>query len=311
MTRVPLLIKPRGSTRQATEPAQKSLIVTADDFGFSRAVNAGIIRAHREGVLTATSLMVTGAARDEAARLAREHSALDVGLHLVVCRGRAVLERQHLAGIVDAQNEFAENPTLAGMRYFFNRQVQSMLRDEIRAQIELHLALIGQLNHLDGHLNFHVHPAIAAILVEMIEEYGIRSIRLPREAVFTTLALARNNAPRKLVEAVIFRTLSRRARRLFASKGVQSSNWLFGLHQSGHLTEAYVAGVIARLPPGLTEFYFHPAESEGEEASSAAARREVAILTSSRIREALTLGGITLTNFAEVSPPSERQRGRQ
>ena len=69
----------------------KRLIVNGDDFGFSREVNAGIIRAHREGILTSTSLMVAEAARDEAAALAKENPALDVGLHLVVCMGRSVL----------------------------------------------------------------------------------------------------------------------------------------------------------------------------------------------------------------------------
>ncbi len=71
--------------------AARAVIVTADDFGFSREVNAGIIRAHREGILTATSLMVAAAARDEAAALARENPKLDVGLHLVVCRGHSAL----------------------------------------------------------------------------------------------------------------------------------------------------------------------------------------------------------------------------
>ncbi|HXR24730.1 MAG TPA: ChbG/HpnK family deacetylase, partial [Candidatus Binataceae bacterium] len=71
--------------------AARAVIVTADDFGYSREVNAGIIRAHREGILTATSLIVSAAARDEAAVLARENPNLDVGLHLVVCRGRSAL----------------------------------------------------------------------------------------------------------------------------------------------------------------------------------------------------------------------------
>lgn len=281
--------------------AEKTVIVTADDFGLSREVNAGVLRAYREGVLTGTSLMVTGAARDEAAALARENPALDVGLHLVVCRGRAVLNRENLLGIVNAHREFATNPTLAGMRYFFNRRIQTLLRDEIRAQIELHLKLIGYLNHLDGHLNFHVHPAIADILAKLIDEYTIQCIRLPREPVFTTLALARDNAPRKLVEAAIFRVLSRRARGLFASKGAQSTDWLFGLHQSGNLTEDYVAGIIARLPRGLTEMYFHPVDDVGAKPSFAEVRREVAILTSPRIREAFTSAQVTLTNFAALA----------
>src|ERR1700674_5214547 len=105
----------------STLPSARAVIVTADDFGFSREVNAGIIRAHREGILTAASLMVAAAARDEAVGLARENPNLDVGLHLVVCRGHSVLSFDRLAGIVDAAGNFAGNPVAAGMRYFFNR----------------------------------------------------------------------------------------------------------------------------------------------------------------------------------------------
>jgi hopanoid biosynthesis associated protein HpnK len=281
--------------------AARAVIVTADDFGLSREVNAGIIRAHREGILTATSLMVAAAAREEAAALARENPELDVGLHLVVCRGHSALPPNRLAGIVDASGNFPESPVRAGMRYYFNREIRARLRDEIRAQIELHLKLIGHLDHIDGHLNFHVHPVIAEILIDLCTEYRVRCIRLPREPVFTTLALARDHAARKIVEAGIFRALSRRARRLVDTHGMRSTDWLFGLHQSGHLTEAYVLGVIGRLAPGLTELYFHPAVNLGGEAPAIEAQREVSILTGAPVRAALEEQGIWLTNFAELA----------
>ena len=283
--------------RESGGVRRRTAIITADDFGFSPEANAGIIRAHREGVLTGTSLMVAAAAREQAAALARDNPALDVGLHLVVCRGFSVLSAQRLAGIVDSERRFGENPVLAGMRYFFNRRVRALLCDEMRAQIETHLKLVGALNHIDGHLNFHVHPAIANMLIDLAAEYRVPWMRLPREPVFTTLALARDHALRKLVEATIFRTLSRRARRLMASRGIRMTDWLFGLHQTGHITEDYVAGVIARMPAGLTEFYFHPAEH----AENTAARREVAVLTSVRIRDALAAANVRLTNFAELA----------
>jgi chitin disaccharide deacetylase len=281
--------------------AARTVIITADDFGLSREVNAGIIRAHREGVLTATSLMVAAAARDEAAALARDNPRLDVGLHLVVCRGQSVLPADRLAGIVDSSGNFAESSVGAGMRYFFNREIRTRLRDEIRAQIELHLKLVGRLDHVDGHLNFHVHPVIADILLDLCTEYQIPCVRLPREPVFTTLSLARDNAARKVVEAGIFHALSRRTRRLMAARGMHSTDWLFGLHQSGNLTEEYVIGVVARLPAGLTELYFHPAADLGGEPPTLEAQREVSILTSPRLRTALEGQGVRLTNFAEIA----------
>ena len=74
----------------------KRLIVNADDFGLSPEVNAGILRAHRDGILRSASLMVAEPARARRAELARDNPALDVGLHAVVCRGRSMLDASRL-----------------------------------------------------------------------------------------------------------------------------------------------------------------------------------------------------------------------
>ena len=99
----------------------KRLIVNADDFGLSPEVNAGIIRAHRDGILRSASLMVAEPAARDAAELARENRDLDVGLHAVVCRGRSVLDASRLGAAMNASGEFIDNPVTAGMRYFFDR----------------------------------------------------------------------------------------------------------------------------------------------------------------------------------------------
>src|SRR5271170_141489 len=68
------------------------LIVNADDFGFTRDVNEGIVEAHRNGILTATTLMANGAAFDHAVGLARQIPSLDVGCHLVLVQGQSVAD---------------------------------------------------------------------------------------------------------------------------------------------------------------------------------------------------------------------------
>jgi hopanoid biosynthesis associated protein HpnK len=279
----------------------KAIIINADDFGYSPEVNAGVIRAHREGVLTSASLMVTAQARDAAADLARDNPQLDVGLHLVLCQGTSAIPHHELGGLVDSDGRFAANPTRAGMRYFFNRKLRERIRAECRAQIERHLNLIGYLNHIDGHLNIHVHPVIADILIELAAEYRVPYIRLPREPVFTTVALARDNFARKLTEAAIFHSLSARARRRMTERGIKSTDWLFGLHQSGNLSKNYLHGVIARLREGITELYFHPAADVGGLPPAPEAQIEVELLTSAGLRSALDTHSVRLTNFAELS----------
>jgi len=71
----------------------RRLIVNADDFGFTRDVNSGIVEAHQRGILTATTLMANGGAFDDAVRLARENPALDVGCHLVLVGGVSLVDR--------------------------------------------------------------------------------------------------------------------------------------------------------------------------------------------------------------------------
>jgi chitin disaccharide deacetylase len=288
-------------SKPAVWKSVRAVIITADDFGFSREVNAAVISTFRNGVLTAASLMVAGAARDEAVSLALEHPDLDVGLHLVVCRGFSVLAPERLGGIVDDFGRFPPQPVSAGLKYFFDRRVRSYLRDELRAQIETHLKLIGYLNHLDGHLNFHVHPVIGAILIELAIEYRIPCMRLPREPLLTTLRLARDHFPRKIAESLIFKTLSRRMLKLMQAHGIRTTDQLFGLHQTGHVSEAYVVGLIARLPTGTTEIYFHPAENTDGPPPRSAAQMETQILKSPRIRKALISAGVHLTSFAEIA----------
>jgi chitin disaccharide deacetylase len=278
----------------------KRLIVNADDFGLSPEVNAGIIRSRRDGILRSASLMVAEPAARAAAELARDNPELDVGLHAVVCRGRSMLDASRLGAAVRRSGEFINSPVAAGMRYYFDRSMRAVMTDELRAQVERHLELVGYLNHIDGHLNFHVHPLFADILVNLAVEYKVPCLRLPRERVMTTLRLRRDNAPRKLVESIIFRTLSRRTRRMMNERGLTSTDALFGLHQSGHLSEDYVVGVIDRIRGGTTELYFHPAADIGGIPPAAHAQLEVEILTSLRVREAIDRNGIELITFADL-----------
>ncbi|MGC2657539.1 MAG: ChbG/HpnK family deacetylase, partial [Bryobacteraceae bacterium] len=63
---------------------QRYLAINADDFGFTPDVNAGIIEAHRQGVLTSTTLMANGDAFEDAVKLSADAPSLDIGCHLVL-----------------------------------------------------------------------------------------------------------------------------------------------------------------------------------------------------------------------------------
>ena len=79
----------------------RRLIVNADDFGMSRSVNRGVIRAHAEGIVTSTTLLANGASFDDAVALAHAHPGIRVGVHLNVVEGRplASLRRSSPRGV--------------------------------------------------------------------------------------------------------------------------------------------------------------------------------------------------------------------
>ena len=64
--------------------SDRRLIINGDDFGLSAKINAGILSAHRNGILTSASLMVGGDAAQEAVDIARRHPELAIGLHVTL-----------------------------------------------------------------------------------------------------------------------------------------------------------------------------------------------------------------------------------
>ncbi len=282
----------------------KRLIVTGDDFGLSPAVNQAIVKAHEHGVLTSASLMVNGSAASEAVVLAKAHPTLAVGLHLVLCQGRATLAPHEIPGLVDAEGNFSRGPVRAGLRYFFMRSLQPQLRREIEAQIAAFAATGLILSHLDGHLNLHLHPTVLAILLELAGRYRIHAVRLPLDDLRVILALDRKRLGYKLSHAVIFGVLCRCARGRLVRAGIRVADRVYGLLQSGDMNEAFLLGLLPRIRDGLVEWYCHvglpPCPELEHWTPTYRHRQELEALTSERVLKAVAAQGLVLTSYREL-----------
>jgi hopanoid biosynthesis associated protein HpnK len=252
-------------TARGGDGRPRRLIVTGDDFGLAPEVNRAIALAHRDGILTSASLMVAGPAAREAVQIADELPTLAVGLHLVLVQGRATSSSADLPGLVDTAGAFRESVVPAALLYFFRPSLRGALRREIRAQLDAYRATGLPLDHVDGHLNIHLHPVVQSLLFELAREYAIPAIRLTRDPIVRNLRYDSRNPVRKVFEGVAFRALSRVAARRFGALGVVSADHLFGLHQSGGCDARYLRHVLAALPPGDSEIYCHPAERQTPE----------------------------------------------
>jgi hopanoid biosynthesis associated protein HpnK len=285
----------------------RRLIVSGDDFGVAVEVNEGILRAHHDGILGQTSLMVTGAAAAAAVDLARATPSLAVGLHLVLAQGRPAAPPHDIPELVRADGAFRDTPIRNGLRYAW-AYVRAAGRAQLVREVEAQLATFARtglpLAHVDGHLNMHLHPMVLPILLELAPRYGIRAMRVSRESLAAALRYDRRHALRKCFEGVVFHALAAYATPRLRAAGIVTSDRVFGMHETGHVDEAYLLHVIGTLPPGVSEIYGHPATRQ------AAVMRghqdgydhagEVSGLTSPRVRAALAAAGVTLTTYREL-----------
>lgn len=281
------------------------LILNGDDLGMSHEVNAGILLAHTEGLLTSASLMVNGDAVEEAIDLVRRHPSLEVGLHLVLIQGRATLSPALIPRLVDAQGSFGTSPFPLGMRYFFNRQIRPEIEAEVRAQIEKFLAFGLPLSHVNGHLHFHLHPTVLRILLKLSREYPIKSMRLTHDRFWVNVRFDRRNFASKAVHYLIFALLSRYARGRLDREGIAYADRVYGLLQTGKVDERYLLYLLDHLEDATSEIYFHPAiggfELQRKFMPGYRHKEELSALISQTVKDRMIHRGIERTGHLALS----------
>lgn len=257
----------------------KRLIINADDFGFTRDVNAGIVHAHREGVLTSTTLMANGDAFDDAVRLAYETPGLDVGCHLVLVQGTSLLNGKPLP---KTPGRLLRTLAGAGLNVYA----------ELRAQIEKIRDTGISITHLDSHKHTHIVPSIFRTVIKLAREFDIPYVRLPLDHTTRFAGAACQFADRYY--------------RGFAhGSNVQMTDHFLGFRLTGYLTEESFAAALHDVREGTTEFMCHPGFLNNE-LKAAATRlkehrlRELEALTSPRIREIMVAESIHLATFCRA-----------
>jgi predicted glycoside hydrolase/deacetylase ChbG (UPF0249 family) len=258
------------------------LVVNADDFGFTRDVNQGIIEAHRNGILSATTLMATGEAFDDAVRLARENALLDVGCHLVLVGA---------PGLPATVPQLVQAIALGRIRVY----------DELAAQVRRILDAGLAPTHLDTHKHTHLLPPVLDAVARISEEFVIPWVRRPfdfpmhsRRAGIVTRAVSGS-----------FGVVRGRFERELARHGCRSTDHFAGFQITGNYDAAELAKLVRVLPEGSTEFMCHPGIC-GAELQSASTRlkesreRELRALTSSEVRMALKEARVELVSYREL-----------
>jgi chitin disaccharide deacetylase len=280
----------------------RRLIVCADDFGLDPAVNEAVERAHRDGILTAASLMVGAPAAADAVARARRLPGLHVGLHVVVVDGRSVLPAREVPALVDGDGSFRNDLVRAGFRFAFDPAAKAQLEREIGAQFAAFRATGLALDHANAHRHMHLHPTVGRLIIATGQSFGLKAVRIPREPL---AALRRAAArPTDLAVAALHAPFASLLRRRVAAAGLLANDQLLGLAWTGGMTEERVLRFIDGLPPGVSELYLHPAASRTEPLVRAMPRyrqtEELAALLSPAVRRRIESSGIALIGYGAL-----------
>jgi predicted glycoside hydrolase/deacetylase ChbG (UPF0249 family) len=267
--------------------SRKRLVVNADDFGFTPDVNRGILAAHRDGILTASTLMANGEAFDDAVRLARETPTLDVGCHLVLISGRSAMPPH--APLPDSVPALLLALATGRIRAY----------DELAAQVRKILAAGLKPTHLDTHKHTHLAPPVLDAVARIAEEFEIRWVRRPFDIPLTA---ARGGGMLKRAASGGLRALRGRFHRVLARHGCRTTDHFAGFQLTGQFRAPELAQLIRELPEGVTEFMCHPGYC-GDELRRSRTRlkesreRELEALLAPEVRSALTEAGVELVNY--------------
>lgn len=257
----------------------KRLIVNADDFGFTRDVNAGIVEAHRLGILTATTIMAPGEAFEDAVKLARETPSLDIGCHLVLVGA---------PGFPPTIPQLVRAMALGRIRIY----------DELVTQVRRILDAGLEPTHLDTHKHTHLLPPVLDAVARISEEFRIPWVRRPFDFPLQPGGVGWKNRLMRLMSGGFGHALARH--------NCRSTDWFAGFRLTGRYRTGDLVNLIRALPDGVTEFMCHPGHC-GADLKVAPTRlkdsreEELRALTAPEVRPALLEAGVILTSFRELT----------
>jgi predicted glycoside hydrolase/deacetylase ChbG (UPF0249 family) len=270
--------------------AEIRLVVNADDFGMSPGISRGILRAHREGIVTSTSVLGNCGDFDEVRAILAEAPELGVGVHLALVGRGPIAEAARVPSLLTAGGRFHERGTEFVAAWTKRAIDAGDLEREFDAQIARVRDAGIKIDHLDTHHHLGFLPVVGRTVEAVARKHGIEAIR----SAIETPSLSWVTDPKRGLKAGVLTGLGWLTRRQLGARRHSAQSW--GYVESGRLDEVRVLEIIGRLGPGPHELICHP----GEESTFYDHAGELRALTSPKVRRALGQRGITLCRWGDL-----------
>jgi len=242
----------------------KQLIVNADDFGLTEGVNRGILDAHRDGIVTSTTLMANGIAFESAAAASKRFYRLGIGVHLNLTEGAPVADATQIRTLVDRGGRLHMTPARLWAGIATGRVSLADIEFELRAQVNKVMGTGLSPTHFDGHKHIHVLPAVSEIVIRLAREFGVPAVRCPMEQNAHKSLPFRSHRPlaiSRIKQYLVTRAVSamaRNFRRKLEKAALLSPARFYGISDTGFLDASTIRRILASLPQGASELMCHP-----------------------------------------------------
>ncbi len=273
-----------GQAEKASEGKEIMLLVRGDDIGSSHAANVACIRSYREGIVRSVEIMVPSPWFNEAVKMLKETPGLDVGVHLTLTSEWENVKwgpMTHSPSLMDEQGHFypmtsQRDDFPPGTGFLQSGYKLEEVEKELRAQIELAVAKIGQVSHLSAHM-------------------GTATCMPPL---------------RKLVEK-----LSKEYKLPIGAPGAKYAGGFGGSKTTVKEKEAALVKIVEGLGPGVWLFVDHPGLDtpemraighKGYEHVAADRDGVTKAFTSKKVKEAIKRRGIKLISYADLYKGQKR-----
>jgi chitin disaccharide deacetylase len=221
------------------------LIVNADDLGIHPAINAGILSAYRNGILTSCTMLMTTAYLDETLRDFVRPAALPIGVHLSLTLGKAAADAAEIPDLVDEEGNLklsAARLLLSSHRDAVGHSLLRQIRREFEAQLGRALDCGLKPTHADSHQHVHMSPPIFDVLQEVLPRFGIDRLRFSRERFWTGVFGAEFLPIVKRLNPAKWALIRWRSAQI--TPHLAANDELFGVLYSGVISKAAMLAVI-------------------------------------------------------------------
>ena len=213
---------------------RRQLIVNADDYGLTLGVSLGILKAHKHGIVTSTSVIVNSSHSKKSLMWLKAFPQLGVGVHLTLVDCLLpVSQPHHKVSSLLANSKFRGTWKQFTRDWFLSKISKKHVSLEFASQIHFLIDAGFRVSHLDAHQYLHLLPGMQDIIIPLALDFKIPFIRVPRPRSKRPLALCINYFGQKYFNAPPHRDIDFSA--------------TLGFEETGRMNRASIINLLTRM----------------------------------------------------------------